>query len=40
MLATFLQPLVTLPGMAPGANQWLNISVRIGTNMCGSLKYT
>ena len=26
--------------MAPWENQLLNISVRIGTNMCGSLKYT
>ena len=35
-----ITPLVTLPGMAPWANQWLNISVRIGTNMCDILKYT
>ena len=34
-----ITPLVTLPGMAPWANQWLNISVRMGTNMCSSLKY-
>ena len=35
-----ITPLVMLPGMAPWANQWLNICFRIGTNMCGSLKYT
>ncbi len=28
-----ITPLVMLPGMAPWANQWLNTSVRIGTNM-------
>ena len=35
-----ITPLVTLPGMAPWANQWLNISVRISINLCGSLKFT
>ena len=32
--------LLTLAKMAPRASQWLDISVRIGTIMCSSVKYT
>ena len=35
-----ITPLVMLSGMAPWATQRLNISIRIGTNMCDNLKYT